>query len=211
MRAGERKMRDGRMVELGAEPIIHRMAHRTVERKISLLVRRVLRRNELRAVAIHAVCAHPHENAVRCALVAAFALHGGVRAQQRKAICVLACDEARGRHPTANRMTLTAVRAHLRAVQVRMAGGAIVRGLFEIGVDMACPARHIRMHATDRVRGLGVVVELRVRANWFPGGRSVTRFAGDRQRPVRIARLLERLRRQERSQARSCDPHSHQV
>lgn len=78
-----------------------------------------------------------------------------------------------------DRVALLAAIAHLRAVQVGVAGSAIVTRFSENRIEMASLARDVGMHAAQRVIGLLVVIEFRVRTNGFPGGSRMTRIAGD--------------------------------
>jgi len=194
MRSRQRKMRNRRMVEFCAQPGVHGMTDQAIQRKAPLLVRRVLRCQKLIAVAVHAFGAHPHEDAVGRAPVAAFAGNRGVRSQQWKTVGMLAGGhDLRGRCPTPYRVALLAVIAHLSAVQVRVAGSAIVRRLSKNGVDVTSLACHIDMHSAQRVSGLRVMIELRMRPDWFPRGRRMARLTRDRKWTVRVARSPRRL------------------
>ena len=176
------------------------MALGTVQRESALLVRRPLRSNEIAAMAGDALRAQPHKDRVGRPLVAVFAFNPGMRTQKRESVGVLASGKLCGGGPAPRGMALVAVIAKLSTVQVRVAGSAIVRRLLENRIDVALLARHACMHAIQAIGRLGVVIKLRMLPDGRPRGRRMTCLAGNRQRAVRIARALLRLRGQKRSE-----------
>src|ERR1017187_4800814 len=147
MGAGKREMRERRVIELRAQPGIHGMTQRTIQREGAGLMWWVLSRYKVVAVAGSAFRAQAHEDAVGRPLVATLALHPGVRSQQRKAVGMFARRNARRRRPAAHRVTLLAVVSHLRPMQIRVAGPALVPGLLEYRVQVASLARHPHVHS----------------------------------------------------------------
>ena len=188
MRARQREIRNQRVIERRVEPGMHVVAHRAVRRE--LLMRRILRRQKFLAVAVDAGRAHSHENAAGRAFMAAFAGRRRVRAEQRKTVGMLASAHLRGRRPTLHRVALLAAGAHLRAMQIRVAGGAVVRSFLEDWIGMALLTGNVGMHPAQRVAGLRVVIELRVRPNGLPRRGGMARLAGGRKRTVRIFRAI---------------------
>jgi hypothetical protein len=80
---------------------------------------------------------------------------------------MLARSQLRGRRPAFGGVTLIAMIAQSRAVQVRMTRRAIVGGLLEDWIDVALLARHIGVHPVEAKRRLGVVMKL----GMLPDGR----------------------------------------
>jgi len=119
------------------------------------------------------------------ALVTVFALNGGVRAQQRKAILVIfyLLD---GDVPALNRVALRAVRAHFSLVNVSVAVLAVFANVCEYRLDVTLHALHFFVHAAKRILGL-VVIELRHSADGAPTRGVVAVLAGNRKRSVRTS------------------------
>lgn len=125
--------------------------------------------------------------------MAVFALHGGVRAQQREAILVI-FHLLDGDIPALNRVALRAVRAHLPLVNVGMAVLAIPAYIGENWFYMALDALDFFVHAAKRILRF-VVIELRHRADGAPTGSRVAVLARNRQGSVRTACVASLTRR----------------
>jgi len=136
----------------------------------------------------------------RRALVAGIALHGGVRAQEWKAVLVI-LDLLDGNLPAQHGMALRAIRAEFPPVNVRVAIGAIFADISEDGLDVTFVAFHFFVHAAKGIFG-AVVVEFRNSANGPPRCGRVAIFARDGQRPMRALRaaLLRQKLRGEQNQ-----------
>jgi len=128
------------------------------------------------------------ENSRRGPFMALLARHGCMRAEQREAVLVI-LDLLWRDVPALHRVTLFAVRTHLPAVYVRVAVRAILPYVGEDRLYVALDARHLFVHATERVVRL-VMIKLRHRADRTPPRRRVAILAGNRQRPVRTPRGL---------------------
>jgi len=90
---------------------------------------------------------------------AIFALHRGVRAEQRETILVILYLLYRN-IPTLHRVALRAIRAHLPLVNVRVALFAILAHIGEHWLDVALRAFHFFVQAPQRITCL-VVIEFR--------------------------------------------------
>jgi hypothetical protein len=126
--------------------------------------------------------------AYRRTLVAIFALHSGVRPQQREAVLVI-LYLLDGNIPALNRVTLGAVRAHFSLVDVGVAILAILANIGEDRFDVALRALHLFVHAAQRILCL-VVIELRDSADGAPTRGAVAVLARNRKRPMRASRCL---------------------
>lgn len=115
-------------------------------------------------------------------LVAIFALHSGVRSQQRKPILVI-FHRLDGNIPALNRVALRTVRAHFSLVDVGVAVLAIPANIREDRLDVALGALHFFMHSAKRILGL-VVIELRNGADGPPAGSGMAVLARNRQGAV---------------------------
>lgn len=117
--------------------------------------------------------------------VTILALHGSVRAQERKAVLVI--PELLDRDvPALDGMTLGAVGAHFALVDVAMAVFAILSHIGENRLYVALRALHFFVHAAQRILGF-VVVKFGVGANGPPSGGRVAILAGDGESPVRTS------------------------
>ncbi len=108
-----------------------------------------------------------------------------MRAHQREPVLV-ALDRLHVHLPAAHRVTLLAVGPKLTAVHVGVAIGASCGDIRKDQLHVAAPAFHVLVHAAQRVTR-HVVIELRNAAYRLPTGKGVTVFAGDGDRPVRVA------------------------
>lgn len=119
--------------------------------------------------------------------MAVLALQHGVRAHQRKSILVIA-DLLDRDLPALHRVAALAVRAELAAMNIRMAVRAMRAYVLESQIRVAFGARHLLVHASQRIAGL-IVIEFGVRTDRLPAGVGVTALARDRQGTVRIGHL----------------------
>lgn len=98
--------------------------------------------------------------------MASVALHNGMRAEQWKPIEVV-LNRLIGNLPAQNRVALCAIGSHLRAVNVRVAIGAIFSDVRKYRLRVATRAGNFRVHSAQRVFR-GVVIEFGDRANRGP-------------------------------------------
>lgn len=108
-------------------------------------------------------------------LVALFTLYGRMRAQQWKAVLVIA-HRLRRDVPTLHSVALRTVRPHLSAVNVRVAIRAILADVCKNRLHVALHAFHFLVHPAQRVSRL-VVVEFRHCADRTPTRRRMAVFA----------------------------------
>lgn len=97
--------------------------------------------------------------------------------------------------PSANGMTLFAVRPQLTPVNICVAILASLADIGEEGLDVALRATNGSVHATKRIPCL-IVIEFGDGANRFPCARRVTVLTGDVQVPVRTVGRGRHLRAQ---------------
>jgi hypothetical protein len=117
--------------------------------------------------------------------VAVFALHGGVSAQQRKAVLVI-FDLLDSDTPALNRVALRAVCAHFSLVNVSVAILAILADVGKDWLAMTLCALHLFVHAAKRIFGL-VVIELRHGADGPPTRSVVAVLTRNRKWPMRTS------------------------
>ena len=124
----------------------------------------------------------------RSAFVARLAVDSSMRADQRKAILVIA--DCRDRNvPALHGVTRLAICAELPAVNVRMAIRAFLSHVCENELHVALRAQYFFVHSTQGIVGL-IVAEFRNAPNGFPTKGRMAVFAGDSERAVGIARGL---------------------
>jgi hypothetical protein len=124
----------------------------------------------------------------RGALVALLAGHGSVHPEKRKAVLVI-LDLLRRNPPAKNAVALCTVRAHLPAVDVRVAILAVFPGVRKHRFDMALRALHFFVHSAKRIFRL-VVIELRDWANRAPSSGRVAILTRYGQSAMRAARAF---------------------
>lgn len=112
---------------------------------------------------------------------------------QRKSILVIP-DCVQGDLPAADGVALFAVGAHLAAMQVGMAVGALLAHIGENEAGMAGRATQLLVHPAQRIAGV-IVVKLGSCTDWLPTRAAMAVFARDCQRAVRIGHLRTRVRR----------------
>jgi hypothetical protein len=122
------------------------------------------------------------------ALVTFLALHRCVRPKKRKAVLMILHLLHRD-IPSANRVTLCAIRTEFPTVNVRVAIRAIFSNVGEDRFHMTLRALHFFVHTSQRIFRV-VMVEFRMRADWPPCRRRMAVFTWDCNRPVRAARSL---------------------
>jgi hypothetical protein len=145
------------MVKLGAKPRIHARMTRPAGggKRYGLMVRRLCGRIVLK-MARDTVGTQPFVLTDCCAFMARFAIRGRMRADERKAVCMV-FHSRQWNAPPANGMTLLAVASHLPAMKVGMTIGALLPYVGEYELGVAFPAIHSFMHATKRIQGLGMI------------------------------------------------------
>jgi hypothetical protein len=115
-----------------------------------------------------------------------------VGTHQREAILVL-LDLLYPYLPSFDRMALFAAGSKLALVNVGMTVSAFLSHVGEDRLEVALGARHVLMHAAERVARL-TVIKLRDVANRFPPTERVTILAGNIQRAMRAASVAVDLR-----------------
>ena len=180
-----------RVIERRARPAIQVVAHRAIRWKLRRYVIRRFRLLVLLRVAGVAISRQSLELPGGGTLMAGIAIHHGVRAYQWKAVLViLDCTDIR--LPAFDGVARFTVGAHLPAMNVCMAVGALATYIRENRLRVAGSAGHIRVHAAQRIFRL-IVIELRNRANRLPSRRRVAVLARDiERRTVRAARTIAR-------------------
>jgi len=108
----------------------------------------------------------PHIISNRGILMALIALHDRVRAEQRKAVEVV-LNRLIGYLPSKGCVALRAIGSHLRAVNVRMAIGAIFSNVRKYRLRVAARAGYFRVHSPQRISRC-VVIEFGDSANRGP-------------------------------------------
>jgi hypothetical protein len=193
-----RQQKSGRaVVECGAQPAVKFVAALAVaggERRASAGVHWIGGVLPILQVAGIASSAQAEEYP-RCGLlVALIALHRGVSSQQRKPVLMIA-HLLHGDVPALHSVALRAVRAHLAAVDVRMAIGAVLSNIGEYRLYVTLRALHFFVHSAERIFRL-VVIEFGNCADRAPARRRMAVFAGDVQWPMGIPLgfLLSRAR-----------------
>jgi len=114
--------------------------------------------------------------------VTSFAFHGGVRAEQREKIHVVA-DLLFGSEPVLRAVTLGAIRAELTQMNISMAIGAIFANIGENRLRVALGARSNFVSASKR-KFRSFMAELRNATNRAPASRGVAIFTRNLHRAV---------------------------
>ena len=179
-----------RVIELRSRPAIDVVANRAIRRKLGGDVIRRLRLLKLLSMAGVAIRRETFELPGRSSFMTGIAIHHGVRAYQWKTILVILNRLDIG-VPALDRVTGLAIRAHLSAMNVRMAIGALRSYIGKDRLGMALRAGHIRMHAAQRVFRF-VVIEFGDRADGLPSSLRVAVLAGNGEGTVRAPRAVAR-------------------
>ena len=191
MRSGQGESAKLRMIETGALPGVHGgvalvagggETGRLVVGRLGAHVRPHVTTGAVRRQAL--------ELPGRGALVARTALEQRVRAHQRKTILMFS-NGLHGDSPSHHRMALLALRAHLAAVNVGVALGALLPDVGKDRLRVALRARHSLVHPAQRIART-VVVELGNVANRLPSAEGVAVLARDGKRSMRTASVRRR-------------------
>ena len=173
------------MIETGALPLIHSMAAFALGGKFRRHVVRRLRLLIVAQVATHALRAQPDEHACGGAAMARIAGDGRMSAKQWESVQVV-LDGIYSNPPPANRMTILAGGSELAAMDVGVTIRALLTDVAEDLAGMALGAGYILVQGSQREFRLGVMVELRFRANRLPAHAGVAALAGQVKRSVGI-------------------------
>ena len=182
--AGQCIAGDRQVIELGPEPVIHRVARLAGGGKTRVIdgcIPGVLR------VAGIAGGGKAREPAHCRALVAPGAIHHGVRAHQREPV-LMVLNIARGNLPALHRVATVAIGAELAPMEVCMAVGTMGADVLEHHRCVAFRAADFLVHAAQRIGRL-VVTELRQRADRLPTRIRVAVLAGADAWPMGIGDL----------------------
>ena len=185
-----RDARELRVIERRSRPTIDVVAKRTIRRKLTRYVVGSFGLLKPLSMAAIAIRGEPLE-LPRCrTLVTRIAVHHRVRANQRKTVLVI-LNRADVRLPALDRVAGFAVGAHLPAMNIRMAVRAFTPNIRKHRLGVTRRARHIGVHATQRVLRL-TVIKFRDRADRLPSRLRVTVLAGNYQGTVRAPRAVAR-------------------
>lgn len=193
---GQREIdRRGGVIDGRAQPTVKRVTSFAGLRELRGNVIRIRRFLEIRLVTRDAGGGQALELADCGALVAVFALNGGVRAQQRETVLVI-LYLLDGNVPALNGVALGAVRAHLALVNIGVAILTVFPDVGEDRLDVALHALDFFVHPTQGIFGL-VVIEFGNGADGLPARSGVAIFARNCQGAVRttgVAALIGGLR-----------------
>ena len=161
VRARQREAGELRVIELRADPVVHRVARLAGRRQIQsdVVDSDRLGTNKVLLMAGETLRRQTLELAHGSAFVAGVAVHSGVRADQREPVEVL-IDLLNRNMPAPDRMALLAVCAHLPLVDIGVAVGALRADIGKDHLGVALRAGHTFMQTAQRVFG-GVVIEFR--------------------------------------------------
>ena len=167
VRAGERVPGVLQMVKLGIEPTVHRMAALAGSWKTEP---NVIQNGGQKVLLVAGVAGGGQASELpdSSLLMAFFALHQGMRANEREAVLVILNGFQRSL-PARYGMATGAVGAELAAMYVGMAIGALRTYILEHQVSVALAAAHLLMHTAQRISRL-VVIEFGVGPYRFPAG-----------------------------------------
>lgn len=205
--AGQSESGPREVIELGAQPSVHRVALLALDREsrrgcrvarsVGLLVRRLMARI--------AADIESFELAHRGALVTIRAVQPGVPSGQGKPVLVIR-RQLEGDVPALHRVTLFAG-PHFTAMNVGVAVAAAGPRVREHGLGMALRAGNVLVHAPQRKAGF-VVIEFRNGADRLPSHRGVAVLAGDVQVAVRTTRDTLRAPLRETQGSRCAQQHT---
>jgi len=197
------------VIEFGARPAIHPVALLALQRDARAAVRWVQGLVEVGGMAGGALRAQPDEHTRSRALVATLAGRGAMRPDEREPVGVFPglpdFDS-----PALHGVALLAIAAKLAAVNVGVAGTALLAHVAEDTVHMARSARHPFMAAQERPVGLRIMVELRTGSDRLPGCRGVATFTGYAEWSVGVGRTSRRRRGLSGGQRRKSRRSEHQ-
>ena len=189
VRPGQGEPGELEMVELRAHPVVHRVALLATGRQVQFHVVQAgcLGINKISLMAGVTGRRQALELSHSGILVAGIAIHGGMRANQRKAVNVLV-DLLNRDIPALDRVALLAVGAHLPLVNVGVAVRALRSHIREHQLGVALGTGHALVHSAQRVLGR-VVIEFRNSADRLPTAESVAVLAGNAKASVRAPRV----------------------
>jgi hypothetical protein len=124
-----------------------------------------------------AACRKSVENSRGRLLVAFLAVNRGMGAEKREAILVILHLLVYG-FPTLHRVALSAIRAHLTAVNIRVTIDAVLPDVGEDRIQVTERAFHTLVHSPQRIFRL-VVIEFRARLDRAPRCSGMTILARD--------------------------------
>lgn len=185
--AGERKAGHFQVIELRVIPRVEAVARLASAWKIQRLVIGIDRLLKIGRVARDASGRKSRELANRLTFVAIDAFQRGMRSEQRKTVFVR-LDLLRVQVPAIHGVALFAFVAKLASMNIGVAIGALHADVFEDQADVALRAGNAGVHSAERVPRL-IVIELWNASDRLPAGSRVAVFAGDCDRPMRIARV----------------------
>lgn len=180
-----------RVIELGVEPVVGRMAGLAGGGEFAGCVVGIPGAGVILLMATEARRRHRSEITERAVLVAVVAGGGRVRTRERESVHVL-IDLLYRNLPAANRVAGLAVLTHLVLVDVGMAVGALVADVGEHHLGVAGGTGHALMHTAQRI-ARPIVIKFRHRTNRLPAVDRVAVLAGDIQVAVRAMRALGAL------------------
>lgn len=179
MHSGKSKARCFQVIECHILPVVDRVACLALSRKSRADVvgrSRLLERPLMAGVTLDGKALKLSD---RFTPVTIRAIQSGVTTHQGKAIVVLFYSLVNDA-PTLHGVTLFAIRAHLPAVDISVAIGAVRASVGEDGLGMALRAGDPLVQATQRVAGC-IVIKFRNGPDGFPSDRGVAVLAGDGQ------------------------------
>jgi len=188
---GQRKPSLG-VVKGGVEPVIRAVALLAVRWETCGNVVRIAGALIFRRVARIALRREALELSCGGARMARFAVHSGVRSDQREAVLVVA--NRRYRYPPAfDGVTRFTIRAELAAMNVCMAVRAFLAHIGKDELNVTLGAQHFLVHTAQRIPRF-VVIKFRNATDGFPIEGSMTVLARNVEGAMRIAsdRFLRR-------------------
>ena len=178
----------GTVIELGAQPVVKRVAGVAGGRELCADVIRIRGLLKVLQVAGSAGRRQALELAHCRAPMAVLALHRGVSAEKREAILVI-FNLLNGIVPTENRVALRAVRAHFPLVNIGVAILTILANVREYRFYVALRAFNFLVHAAQRIPSF-IVIKFRDGADRAPARGGVAVLAGNGERSVRTTSRL---------------------
>ena len=187
-----KKESGGGVIELGVQPVIRTVAGFAQCGELRGDVIGIGGLSKVGLVARVARSRHGLETAVGAILMAGIAVHGCVSTRQREAIVVL-LNVFNSDGPSADGMTLLAIRTQLPLVNISVAVLALLTNAREDHLDVALNAGHPSVHAAQRIASL-IMVELGNSADRLPTIRGMAVLARNGQIAVRTMRAFRDLR-----------------
>lgn len=192
MHPGQSEARELQVIELHIEPRHHVVTFLAGGREPRADVARPGRLLEVLGVAGVALGRHGGEITQSAIFVAGVAVDRRMRPDQREAVVVV-LNGLDGNVPASDGMALLAARAHLAAMDIGVAFGALRSHIGKHRLDMALRAHDALVHSAKGKLGL-IVIEFGNAADRLPSERRMAIGAGQIQRAVRTACLRIHLR-----------------